>query len=83
MTFGEFIHFFYFHVVMKPPEPVEINAQIYISVLDDLFIKFFFNAGGHKNKMFKESFFATIVIQSKTENNDNHLQLSLTWHLFG
>lgn len=31
-------------------------------------------------------FFATIVIQSKTENNDHHLQLgiaALTWYLFG
>lgn len=31
-------------------------------------------------------FFATIIIQSKTENNDHHLQLgiaALTWYLFG
>lgn len=35
---------------MKPPESVEINAQTYSSVLDNLFI----NAGVHKNKTFKE-----------------------------
>lgn len=63
MTFGEFINFFNLHVVTKPPEPVEINAQIYISVLDNFFV----NAGGHKNKTLKE-YRITIFLPQSSSN---------------